>query len=64
MGGQYLIIDDSIKPGDVLSRVQRQNVNNWFHNTLYTRLDNKNTRSILLVMQRVHEEDLVAHVQK
>lgn len=64
MGGQYLIIDDPIKPGDVLSRVQRQNVNDWFHNTLYTRLDNKNTGSILLVMQRVHEEDLVAHVQK
>lgn len=64
MGGQYLIIDDPIKPGDVLSRVQRQNVNEWFHNTLYTRLDNKNTGSILLVMQRVHEEDLVAHVQK
>lgn len=64
MGGQYLIIDDPIKPGDVLSRVQRQNVNDWFHNTLYTRLDNKNTGAILLVMQRVHEEDLVAHVQK
>ena len=64
MGGQYLIIDDPIKPGDVLSRVQRQNVNEWFHNTLYTRLDNKNTGAILLVMQRVHEEDLVAHVQK
>lgn len=64
MGGQYLVIDDPIKPGDVLSRVQRQNVNEWFHNTLYTRLDNKNTGAILLVMQRVHEEDLVAHVQK
>lgn len=64
MGGQYLIIDDPIKPGDVLSRVQRQTVNDWFHNTLYTRLDNKNTGAILLVMQRVHEEDLVAHVQK
>lgn len=64
MGGQYLIIDDPIKPGDVLSRVQRQNVNDWFHNTLYTRLDNKNTGAILLVMQRVHEDDLVAHVQK
>lgn len=50
MGGQYLIIDDPIKPGDVLSRVLRQNVNDWFHNTLYTRLDNKNTGSILLVM--------------
>lgn len=64
MGGQYLIIDDPIKPAEALSRVQRQNINDWFHNTLYTRLDNKNTGCILLVMQRVHEDDLVAHVQQ
>lgn len=54
-----LIIDDPIKPADALSRIQRQNINDWFHNTLYTRLGR-----ILLVMQRVHEDDLVAHVQQ
>lgn len=64
LGGQYLIIDDPIKPNDAMSRVQRKNVNDWFSSTLYSRLDNKNTGRILLVMQRVHEEDLVAHVQQ
>ncbi len=63
MGGEYIIIDDPIKPNEALSAVQRKNVNEWFSSTLYSRLDNKNTGRILLVMQRVHEEDLVSHVQ-
>lgn len=63
MGGQYLIIDDPIKPIEGLSPILRANVNEWFSSTLYSRMDNKNTGAIVIVMQRIHEDDLVAHVQ-
>lgn len=62
-GGKFLIIDDPIKPDDALSKIQRDTVNEWFSSNLYSRQDNKNESRIVIVMQRVHEEDLVAHVQ-
>jgi predicted phage terminase large subunit-like protein len=34
----------------------------WYANTLLSRLDNKATDAIIIVMQRLHQEDLVGHV--
>jgi predicted phage terminase large subunit-like protein len=61
-GGNFLIIDDPIKPADANSEVRRKSVKEWFDSTLYSRLDNKNDDVIILVMQRVHVDDLVGHV--
>ena len=36
----------------------------FFDQSIITRLDNKAQGAIILVMQRLHVEDLVAHVQK
>ena len=33
-----------------------------FDNTLYSRLNNKSSRAIVLIMQRLHKDDLVGHV--
>jgi hypothetical protein len=57
-----IVIDNPIKAKDVSSRVQRQKVNNLFDNSLYTRLDDKSRGAIVIVMQRLHAEDLVGHV--
>jgi predicted phage terminase large subunit-like protein len=57
-GGDLIIIDDPIKPVDALSEAARSAVNQWFLNTLLSRQDNKLTTAILLVMQRVHVDDL------
>jgi predicted phage terminase large subunit-like protein len=57
-GGDLIIIDDPIKPIDALSEQTRTGVNQWFLNTLLSRQDNKLTAAILLVMQRVHVDDL------
>jgi predicted phage terminase large subunit-like protein len=46
-----------------MSAAKRQAVNEWFGTTLYSRLDNKRTDAIVIVMQRLHPEDLVAHVK-
>ena len=61
-GSDHIIIDDPLKPDEALSDVQRKGVNNWFDNTLYSRLNDKRTGCIILIMQRLHEDDLVGHV--
>jgi predicted phage terminase large subunit-like protein len=57
-GGEIIIIDDPLKPDDALSEVKRSAANNWFNNTLLSRLDDKRTGAIVVVMQRVHIDDL------
>ena len=61
-GGDFIIIDDPLKPEEALSDVQRKSVNDWFDHTLLPRLDNKETGRIILIMQRLHEDDLVGHL--
>lgn len=57
-GGNMIIIDDPQKPVDAVSEVNRNRVNDWFINTALSRLDSKLTDSIIVVMQRVHMDDL------
>jgi predicted phage terminase large subunit-like protein len=61
-GGQLIIIDDPLKPGEALSDAIRGSVNERFDNTIYSRLDNKTTDAIIVVQQRVHENDLTGHL--
>ena len=61
-GADYLIIDDPSKPDEAASDVRRQSVNDWFDNSLLSRLDNKRTGVIIIIMQRLHMDDLVGHV--
>ena len=43
-GGDIIIIDDPLKPSDALSDSKRERVNEWFNNTLLSRLDDKQSR--------------------
>ena len=61
-GGDWIIIDDPLKAGDGCSDTIREKVNDWYTNTLYSRLNNKNTGRILVVMQRLHEMDLTGYL--
>jgi len=61
-GADYIMIDDPLKPDEALSETQRNAVNNWYDHTLYSRLNDKRTGRIIIVMQRLHEDDLVGHV--
>lgn len=63
-GADCIIIDDPSKPEEALSDTQRNAVNEWFDHTLYSRLNDKRTGRIVLIMQRLHEDDLVGHVQQ
>jgi predicted phage terminase large subunit-like protein len=61
-GADLAIIDDPLKPDEALSDTQRNAVNEWYDRTLYSRLNNKQDDCIILIMQRLHEDDLVGHV--
>src|SRR5246127_3052352 len=58
LGGDLFIIDDPQKPVDAQSELRRNSLNQWVSNTLMSRLDNKQTGAIIVVMQRVHMDDL------
>jgi predicted phage terminase large subunit-like protein len=62
LGGDMFIIDDPQKPVDAQSESQRNSTTQWFSNTLRSRLDNKETGVIILVMQRVHLLDLTGYL--
>lgn len=61
-GGNLIIIDDPLKPTDAMSKVKRAAVRQWYDGTLYSRLDSKSEDVIVLIMQRLHLDDLVGHV--
>jgi predicted phage terminase large subunit-like protein len=61
-GADVLILDDVLKPDQAFSDAERKKVNEWYSHTLYSRLDNKQTGVIIIVQQRLHEDDLVGHV--
>lgn len=57
-GADWIIIDDPLKPADALSDVIRERTNELYGNTVVSRLNNKSTGRILVVMQRLHVHDL------
>lgn len=60
MSGRFqggIIIDDPHKPGEANSELVRSGVLNWFQETLESRKNNPDT-PIIVIMQRLHEEDL------
>jgi predicted phage terminase large subunit-like protein len=63
-GADIIIIDEPIKADDAQSESRRRSVNEWYDNTLRSRLNNQETGAIIIVMQRLHADDLVAHVQQ
>lgn len=61
-GGDILIVDDPLSPLQASSRTQRDAVNAWFDHTFVSRLDDKKRGAIVLVMQRLHAEDLSGYL--
>ena len=61
-GGNLVIIDDPLKPQDAQSEAARDGLWQWYTNTLLSRLDNKAEDAIVLVMQRLHLDDLAGRL--
>lgn len=58
-----IVIDDPIKPEDALSDVKREKINQRFEMTIRNRVNSRNT-PIIIIMQRLHENDLCGYLMK
>ncbi|MEO6718133.1 MAG: hypothetical protein ABIM50_12915, partial [Novosphingobium sp.] len=63
-GADIIIVDDPMKAQEAMSALARDHVRDWFDGTLSQRLNNQLTGSIIVVMQRLHEADLVGILKK
>ncbi len=62
--GGCIIIDDIHKPSEVNSDTMRQSVNDWYFNTLQSRLNEPDKTPIIFIGQRLHEDDLAGNLLK
>ena len=63
-GADIIIVDDPLKAEDAASESRRSQVIDWYTGTLVTRLNDKERGAIIVVMQRLHEEDLAGYLHE
>ena len=61
-GGDIIVVDDPHNVREVMSDTKRQSVIDWWDDAMSTRLNDPKTGAYVIIMQRVHEEDLVGHI--
>ena len=61
--GGAIVIDDIHKPDEVTSDTIREGINEWYYNTLQSRINSPGT-PIIFIGQRLHEDDLAANLIK
>lgn len=63
-GADLIIVDDPLNANEVHSEPARKRVIDWYGGSLVSRLNDKQTGSIIAVMQRLHEDDLAGHLTR
>ncbi|MFO1130204.1 MAG: phage terminase large subunit, partial [Rickettsiales bacterium] len=63
-GGDIFIIDDPHNPAHLHSTKLQNKVIDWYEQVLYSRLNNPKDSKIVVVMQRLHLNDLTGHLSK
>jgi predicted phage terminase large subunit-like protein len=61
-GADLIVVDDPLKAEEAMSEPARKRVIDWFAGTLVSRLNDKENDPIVVVMQRLHENDLAGHL--
>jgi len=61
-GGSRLILDDPHSAQEAQSDTLRESTLEWFDMVWSTRLNNPKTDSMVVVMQRLHEQDVSGHI--
>ncbi len=61
-GADIIVIDDPVDPTKALSEVERTKANAYFDQTLSTRLNDPALGFFVVDMQRLHDNDLTAHI--
>ena len=61
-GGDIIVIDDPHNVKEAESETVRQSTIEWWDTAVQTRLNNPKTGAFVIIMQRVHQADLVGHI--
>jgi len=61
-GGHIIVLDDVHNVVEADSAKVREGVLDWWDQAMQTRLDDPKTGAFVIIMQRVHEQDLTGHV--
>jgi predicted phage terminase large subunit-like protein len=61
-GGDIIIVDDPHNAMEPESDVTRQSTLDWWDQAMSTRLNNPKTGAFIVIMQRLHQEDLTGHI--
>lgn len=63
-GGNILLVDDPVNPEQAMSDTARVAANIWFEQTYSTRLNSEKSGAMVVIMQRLHTDDLTARLLK
>ncbi len=63
-GADLIIVDDPQTPLQALSKYEREKTIKWFEQTLMSRLNDHKNGAIVIVMQRLHSDDLSGYLLK
>lgn len=63
LGADVVIIDDPMKASDASSAVVRDAVGEWFKSSLMSRFDKPMESRVVVVMQRLHQDDLIGRLR-
>ena len=61
-GGSTILIDDPISALEASSPTVRQSCLDWYDSTMSTRLNSPETGVYVVIMQRLHQQDLTGHL--
>lgn len=61
-GGSIIIADDPNSTGEYTSKVKMQSAIDWWNSVWLTRLNNPKNDIMILVQQRLHENDISGHI--
>lgn len=62
IGGTIILVDDPHSTEDVESEAERETVLNFWREIASTRLNDPENSAIIVIMQRLHEEDVSGHI--
>lgn len=57
-GANFILIDDPLNALMAASTLEREKANTWYQQTLSSRLDDRKTGVIIVIMQRLHQTDM------
>ena len=62
-GAHFIIVDDPFKAAEATSELTRNSVYDWFKGSLMTRFDKPAEGAMVVVQQRLHQDDLIGRLR-